>query len=75
MSYSIQRDIEVTLKSNSDVLWPRLKMRFRNLFDTLKNTDSKIFLVHFLRVEEYIKAGKDKNIVDPDENKVYTKRK
>lgn len=26
-------------------------------------------------MEEYIKTGKDKNVVDPDENKLYTKRK
>ena len=29
----------------------------------------------FLRVEEYIARGKDKNIVDPDPNQLYTKRK
>ena len=29
----------------------------------------------FLRVEEYITRGKDKNIVDPDPNQLYTKRK
>jgi hypothetical protein len=29
----------------------------------------------FTRVEEYIKAGRDKNIVDPDPNKIYTRRK
>ena len=28
-----------------------------------------------MRVEEYIKTGKDKNIVDPDPNGPYTKRK
>lgn len=27
------------------------------------------------RVEEYIRCGKDKNIVDPDLNGLYTKRK
>ena len=29
----------------------------------------------FLRVEEYITRGKDKNIVDPDPNQLYMKRK
>ena len=29
----------------------------------------------FLTVEEYITRGKDKNIVDPDPNQLYTKRK
>ena len=29
----------------------------------------------FVRVEEYIKSGKDKNIIDPDPNGLYTKRK
>uniref|UniRef100_A0A6P8IVU1 Uncharacterized protein LOC116305611 n=1 Tax=Actinia tenebrosa TaxID=6105 RepID=A0A6P8IVU1_ACTTE len=41
--------------------------------DPAKGLKTKAQLVK--RVEEYIKAGKDKNIVDPDENKVYTKRK
>lgn len=53
---------------------------FRTLFDTYtrsKNTIKKLcyFPYSFRRVEEYIKAGKDQNIVEPDENKVYTKRK
>ena len=29
----------------------------------------------FLRVEEYIRSGRDKSIVDPDPNGLYTKRK
>lgn len=28
-----------------------------------------------LRVEEYIRTGRDRNIVDPDPNRIYTKRK
>ena len=27
------------------------------------------------RVEEYIRSGKDRNIIDPDPNRLYTKRK
>ena len=33
------------------------------------------FTDSFLRVEEYNKSGKDKNIIDPDPNGLYTKRK
>ena len=35
----------------------------------------KIEIVVFLRVDQYIKAGKDKDLVDPDKNQIYTKRK
>ena len=34
-----------------------------------------IFFSFYPRVEEYIKSGHDRNIVDPDPNKIYTKRK
>ena len=36
---------------------------------------SETFFIPFIRVEEYIRCGKDKNIVDPDPNGLYTKRK
>ena len=36
---------------------------------------SRKFFVYFFRVEQYIEAGKDKNIVDPDPSGLYTKRK
>lgn len=26
-------------------------------------------------LEEYVKSGRDKDVVDPDENKIFTKRK
>ena len=32
-------------------------------------------MISCVRVEEYIASGKDKMIVDPDPNKIYTKRK
>lgn len=40
-----------------------------NFFRGLYSSDS------FIRVEEYIKTGKDKNIVNPDPNGLYTKWK
>ena len=36
---------------------------------------SETFFILFIRVEEYIRCGKDKNIVDPDLIGLYTKRK
>ena len=33
------------------------------------------FVISCIRVEEYIASGRDKMIVDPDPNKIYTKRK
>ena len=35
--------------------------------------DVKLLL--FFRVEDYFKSGRDKNIVDPDPNQLYTRRK
>lgn len=41
--------------------------------DSLKGLKTKAQLVK--RVEEYIKSGRDKNVIDPDDDKIYTKRK
>ncbi|KXJ07498.1 hypothetical protein AC249_AIPGENE27549 [Exaiptasia diaphana] len=41
--------------------------------DSGKGQKTKAELVK--RVEEYINSGRDKNIVDPDPNKIYTRRK
>ncbi|XP_015759735.1 PREDICTED: uncharacterized protein LOC107339006 [Acropora digitifera] len=50
-----------------------LKFWLRCRGDPDKGFKTKAKLVK--RVEEYIKTGKDKNIVDPDPNGLYTKRK
>lgn len=41
--------------------------------DSLKGLKTKALLVK--RVEEYINSGHDQNIVDPDRNRIYTRRK
>ncbi|KAJ7394727.1 hypothetical protein OS493_000553 [Desmophyllum pertusum] len=56
-----------TLKNKELRFW--LKCRG----DSLKGLKTKAQLVK--RVEDYIKAGRDQNIVDPDPNSIYTKRK
>ncbi|CAH3033656.1 unnamed protein product [Pocillopora meandrina] len=56
-----------TLKNEELRFW--LKCRG----DTLKGLKTKAQLVK--RVEEYIKEGRDQNIVDPDPDSIYTKRK
>ena len=46
-------------------------------FVTFKSLSSPFWsaFYSFLRVEEYIRSGRDKSIVDPDPNGLYTKRK
>ena len=54
---------------------------FIHRYDDFSLDNVSIFLIpdgpptFIFRVEEYISSGKDKNIVDPDPNGIYTKRK
>ena len=43
--------------------------------DVVYKCDFKLISTSFFRVEDYIKSGRDKNIVDPDPNQLYTRRK
>ena len=54
---------------------------FIHRYDDISLDNISIFLIpdgpptFIFRVEEYISSGKDKNIVNPDPNRLYTKRK
>lgn len=50
-----------------------LKFWLKCRADPAKGLKTKAQLVK--RVEEYVRTGKDQNLVDPDINKLYTRRK